>query len=110
MPIQSETEPPLRNADEFAADAMHWPSELSRREFLQRLGASLALAGLGGCARRAADQLVARVAPDRSAEGDSQSFATAMPVEGYARGILVSSHDGRPTKIEGNPDHPESLG
>src|SRR4051812_9215575 len=98
-----------RAADEFPSDAMHWPSELSRREFLQRLGASLALAGLGGCTRRAADQIVPSVVPDR-AGGDgstSLSFATAMPIEGYARGILVTARAGRPTKIEGNPDHPE---
>src|SRR5690606_16407868 len=37
-------------------------------------------------------------------------FATAMPLGGYGTGLLVESHEGRPTKVEGNPDHPASLG
>src|SRR5581483_5013594 len=45
-----------------------------------------------------------------SASGEPLAFATAMPWEGYGRGILVTSYSGRPTKIEGNPDHPASLG
>ena len=42
--------------------------------------------------------------------GVGLQYATAMTLGGYATGLLVESHEGRPTKIEGNPDHPMSLG
>ncbi len=96
----------FRSTDEFPADAARWPRELSRREFLQLSAATLALAGLAGCARRGPKEIVARA----TAGDETQAFATVMPWEGYGRGILVTTHGARPTKIEGNPDHPESLG
>jgi Fe-S-cluster-containing dehydrogenase component len=97
---------------EFARGASEWPDDLSRREFLRLMAASLALAGLGGCARETPRKIVSRVTPPIEGTGDGATrwFATAMPIEGFARGILVRTNSGRPTKIEGNPDHPESLG
>jgi len=107
-PNQSAMPP---GSDEFAAGAAFWPGDLSRREFLQRLGASLALLGSSGCLRQA-DRIVPRVVADARAGSDGRpiSFATAISIEGFARGILVTARNGRPIKIEGNPDHPESLG
>ena len=97
--------------NEFPAGATLWPSELDRRQFIKLMGASLALAGLAGCVRRSADKIVPYVtAPEVLVPGHPQYYATAMPMEGYARGIVVESHLGRPTKFEGNPDHPESRG
>jgi molybdopterin-containing oxidoreductase family iron-sulfur binding subunit len=100
-----------RLASEFPFTAKLGPSELDRRQFVTLMGASLALAGLAGCVRQSADKIVPYVvAPETLVPGHPQFYATALPVEGFARGIVVESHLGRPTKIEGNPDHPESLG
>jgi molybdopterin-containing oxidoreductase family iron-sulfur binding subunit len=100
-----------RLAKEFPFVATLPPSELDRRNFVKLMGASIALAGLSGCVRRSVDKIVPYVAaPEIAVTGRPDYYATAMPVEGYARGIIVESHLGRPTKIEGNSDHPESLG
>src|SRR5690606_8332594 len=77
----------------------------------QLMGASLALAGLTACGRPPQEQIVPYVeAPEEIIPGKPLFFATAMAVSGIAIGLLVESHAGRPTKIEGNPDHPGSLG
>jgi len=100
-----------RLENEFPAGATLWPSEVDRREFVKLMGASIALAGLAGCVRRSVEKIVPFVdSPETVVPGRPQYYATAMPVEGFARGIVVESHLGRPTKIEGNSDHPESLG
>jgi len=100
-----------RLATEFPFVATLGPSELDRRNFVKLMGASIALAGLTGCVRRSIDKIVPYVvAPEIAVPGRPDYYATAMPVEGFARGIVVESHLGRPTKIEGNADHPESLG
>ncbi len=88
---------------------------MSRRRFLQLMGASLALAGLSGCGSAAPaptnEKIVPYVKqPEEIIPGKPLFFATAMPLAGFASGVLVESHEGRPTKIEGNPDHPASLG
>jgi Fe-S-cluster-containing dehydrogenase component len=85
--------------------------ELSRRRFLELMGASVALAGIGGCAAPPRDTIVPYVrAPEQIVPGRPLFYATAHVLGGYARGVLAESHEGRPTKIEGNPDHPASLG
>jgi MoCo/4Fe-4S cofactor protein with predicted Tat translocation signal len=95
---------------EFAADSSTWTDDLSRRKFLTLMGASLALAGLSGC-RPPTGQIVPYVRqPENMVLGKPLYFATAMTISGFATGLLVESHEGRPTKIEGNPDHPASLG
>ncbi|HWA11051.1 MAG TPA: 4Fe-4S dicluster domain-containing protein [Opitutaceae bacterium] len=99
-----------RLSDEFPPGAPHWLPDLDRREFLRLMGASLALAGLSSC-RRPAEKIVARVVPpDRAFASGTAWYATAMPWEGFARGVLAKSWQGRPIKLEGNPDHPESRG
>ena len=75
------------------------------------MGASLALAGLTACTRQPAEKIVPYVRqPEEIVPGKPLFFATAMPMAGYATGLLVESHEGRPTKIEGNPEHPASRG
>jgi molybdopterin-containing oxidoreductase family iron-sulfur binding subunit len=75
------------------------------------MGASLALAGVSACTRQPAEELVPYVRqPEELVPGKPLFFATAMPFNGAGVGLLVESHEGRPTKIEGNPDHPSSRG
>jgi Fe-S-cluster-containing dehydrogenase component len=96
---------------EFAFGAGDWMPGMDRREFLRLMGASLALGGVTGCIRPSPDRLVPYVTPPEDAPMEDPLFyATAMSVEGYGRGIVVETHFGRPTKLEGNPDHPESRG
>ena len=84
----------------------------NRRQFLKLTGAMLAMAGLTSCgAQPPKETIVPYVnAPEELIPGRPLYFATAMPFRGYTTGLLVESHEGRPTKIEGNPDHPASLG
>lgn len=83
---------------------------VSRRKFLGIMGASLALAGLAGC-RRPVEKIVPYVVqPEEVIPGIAQHFATAMPFGLSSYGAVVESHEGRPTKIEGNKLHPASLG
>jgi MoCo/4Fe-4S cofactor protein with predicted Tat translocation signal len=96
---------------EFPRQASEWPEGVSRRSFLQLSGASLALAGLTGCTKQPIEKIVPYVRqPEQIVPGKPLFFATALTHEGYATGVLAESHMGRPTKIEGNPDHPASLG
>jgi MoCo/4Fe-4S cofactor protein with predicted Tat translocation signal len=97
---------------EFPEGYFDDPDPVSRREFLKALGASVAVAGLAGCgARQPKETIVPYVRqPEEIVPGRPLFFATAMTVSGYGLGVLVESHEGRPTKIEGNPDHPASLG
>src|SRR4051794_34194592 len=97
---------------EFPESASEWSGDgTSRRNFLKLMAASLALAGLASCTRKPDEKIVPYVRqPEELIPGKSLYFATAIHWGGYARGVLVESHEGRPTKIEGNPDHPASLG
>ncbi|HEX7183867.1 MAG TPA: TAT-variant-translocated molybdopterin oxidoreductase [Thermoanaerobaculia bacterium] len=96
---------------EFPRYASEWPEGVSRRGFLQLAGASLALAGLAGCTTQPEEKIVPYVRqPEQIVPGKPLYFATALTLNGYALGVLAESHMGRPTKIEGNPDHPASLG
>ncbi len=84
---------------------------LDRRRFLKLLGAPLALAGLASCGRPPREEIVPYVhAPPGQTDGLPRYFATTLPREGYALGVLVESNMGRPTKVEGNALHPASLG
>jgi molybdopterin-containing oxidoreductase family iron-sulfur binding subunit len=75
------------------------------------MGASLALAGLSGCVIQPAEKIVPYVSqPEEIIPGKPLFYATAMTLGGEAIGLLAKSNEGRPTKIEGNPDHPQSLG
>ena len=96
---------------EFPRHASEWDDAVDRRDFLKLMGASLALAGLAGCGRPDEAHIVPYVKqPDGMVLGKPNFYATAMTFGADAVGVLVESHEGRPTKIEGNPDHPSSLG
>ncbi len=98
---------------EFPHQESAQPDGLSRRQFLTLMGASLALAGLSGCSVRPAPSgtIVPYVRqPEDFVPGQPRFFATAMTLGGVGVGLLAESHLGRPTKIEGNPDHPGSRG
>jgi molybdopterin-containing oxidoreductase family iron-sulfur binding subunit len=96
---------------EFPEQASMLEDPKGRREFMTLMGASLALAGLTACTKQPNEKILPYVRqPEPLVPGRPLFFATATGHDGYARGILVESHEGRPTKIEGNPDHPQSLG
>ncbi|NDJ59791.1 MAG: TAT-variant-translocated molybdopterin oxidoreductase [Chloroflexi bacterium] len=89
---------------------------MNRRSFLRLMGASLAMGGLSltGCApnpRTEHEVIVPYVrAPEEIIPGRPLYFASSMVLSGYATGVLIETHEGRPTHIEGNPNHPGSLG
>jgi molybdopterin-containing oxidoreductase family iron-sulfur binding subunit len=96
---------------EFPKGASEWLDDFSRRGFLKTMGASLALAGLTGCTRMPITEIVPYVRqPENVVPGRPMFYATAFTLGGYASPILVESHLFRPTKVEGNPQHPASLG
>ncbi|MEI8715532.1 TAT-variant-translocated molybdopterin oxidoreductase [Mesorhizobium sp. ISC11] len=94
---------------EFPSIAERLPHNLDRRTFLKLAGASLSLAGLTACGR--AEDIVPYVRqPENVIPGRPLYYATTLCSGGYGIGAVVESHEGRPTKVEGNPDHPASLG
>ncbi len=86
------------------------PGGVNRRRWLQVMGASFALAGVAGCEAKREEVLPFAKRPEGRTPGQPQRFATAMELSGSAIGLLVTSVDGRPIKVEGNPLHPQSLG
>ncbi len=86
------------------------PGGMSRRRWLQLMGASIALAGVAGCRWPRKEILPLVVRPQGRVPGEAEYYATAMDLCGTTLGLLVTSRDGRPVKIEGNPGHPASQG
>ncbi len=83
----------------------------SRRDFLKLLGGSAALAGLSGCFSNPPDKMLPYARqPVEVVPGNPLHYATTLTVDGYGTGVLVATREGRPIKLEGNPDHPASLG
>src|SRR5664279_1363120 len=100
---------------EFPRQAVGWSDDEDpvegRRNFLKLMGASLALAGMTACTRQPAEHIMPYVRqPEDLIPGRPLFFATAVTLNGVANGVLVESHEGRPTKMERNPDHPATLG
>src|SRR6266478_3606650 len=94
---------------EYPQHAEEWNDPLERRTFLKLMGASLALAGLSGCAFQSAEKIVPNIKqPEDIVPGKALFYATASSLGGIATPLLARSNDGRPTKVEGNPDHPNS--
>jgi MoCo/4Fe-4S cofactor protein with predicted Tat translocation signal len=97
-------------AQEFPQQAVPLEKGVDRRDFLKLMSASVAMAGLTAC-RQPADAIVPYVnQPESIIPGKPIYFASAMALGGVATGVLVESHMNRPTKIDGNPEHPSSLG
>jgi MoCo/4Fe-4S cofactor protein with predicted Tat translocation signal len=85
--------------------------KLDRRDFMKFLGASAVMAGLAGCRNLPTEKIVPYVRPpEEFVPGKPIEYATTFVHDGFGIGVLAESHMGRPTKIEGNPDHPASLG
>jgi MoCo/4Fe-4S cofactor protein with predicted Tat translocation signal len=94
--------------DEFPAGA----SDPTRRTFLKTLAASMAIAAsAAGCKRKIDETIVPYVSqPAEITPGKPLYFATSMTLSGYAQGVIATSREGRPIKLDGNPDHPANLG
>ncbi|MFN2375675.1 MAG: TAT-variant-translocated molybdopterin oxidoreductase [Candidatus Binatia bacterium] len=96
---------------EFPSAVDSLTTSLDRRQFLKLMGASLAMSGLSACTRQPVEKILPYVKqPEELLPGQPLYYASAFPLGGSAFPVLVESHMGRPTKIEGNPDHPASLG
>jgi len=100
---------------EFPRQAIGWSEDedrvAGRRNFLKLMGASLALGGLAACTRQPTEHIMPYIRqPEEEVPGKPLFFATATTLNGVAHGVLAESHEGRPTKIEGNPEHPATLG
>src|SRR6202166_1151378 len=105
--------PEFRNhkENEFPHGANDPEAKLDRRDLLKVMAASAAFAGLSGCTKLPTQHIVPYVRqPEQIIPGKPLFYATAVTLGGVASGILVESHMARPTKVEGNPDHPASLG
>src|SRR5438552_6768182 len=96
---------------EFPHAAEEWNDPVERRTFLKLMGASLALAGLSSCVIQPPEKVIPYVKqPEEETPGKGLFFATAYSLSGIATPLLVRSNEGRPTKVEGNPDHPSNAG
>lgn len=96
---------------EYPYEAANFQQPVDRREFLKLMGASLVMAGLAGCHDNREEKILPYVqAPEEMVPGKPLFYATSMPFQGAATGLLVESNMGRPTKLDGNPEHPDSLG
>lgn len=95
---------------EFPVAASEYPEGVSRRRWMQLMGASVALAGVSGC-RWEDEKISPSVSrPEGLIPGKPQKYATFMELGGLAESLLVTCYDGRPIKVEGNPDSPQSKG
>jgi MoCo/4Fe-4S cofactor protein with predicted Tat translocation signal len=87
------------------------PNSNERRRFMQLMGASFAFAGLATGCRWEEDKILPHTRrPEGLVPGEPRFYATSYDIGGFATGLLVKSYDGRPVKIEGNPNHPDSRG
>jgi MoCo/4Fe-4S cofactor protein with predicted Tat translocation signal len=96
---------------EFPNGASEWEDGVSRRSFLKMAAASLALAGLTACTKEPVQKILPYVKqPEELVLGEPLFYATCMTLGGYATGVLAKSREGHPIKVDGNPEHPASLG
>ena len=100
-----------RVEQEFPAQAQEWVDPVSRRGFMKLMGASLAMAGLAGCTKQPDEPIYPYIkAPEDLILGKPNYFATAFPFSTGALPLLVKSDAYRPIKVDGNPEHPMSMG
>jgi anaerobic selenocysteine-containing dehydrogenase len=83
--------------------------DITRRDVLRAFAAGVAALEVG-CLQRPGEEIRPAVNNPESHPGTSRRYATAFVEDGFATGLVVESHEGRPTKVEGNPGHPASLG
>ena len=95
---------------EFPENATELTDQVSRRSFLRVMGASIALAGFASCRKPVQKILPYSRQPEDMIIGEPLFYATGMPFQDTLTGLLITNNEGRPTKIEGNQDHPASLG
>jgi MoCo/4Fe-4S cofactor protein with predicted Tat translocation signal len=86
------------------------PGQTTRRGFFHIMGASMALAGLAGCRKPVELIMPFSRRPEDTIPGVPMQYASGLEFRGTLRPVVVESTDGRPTKIEGNAEHPESTG
>jgi len=87
----------------------HTKFELDRRRALTLLAGGMAFA-LSSCGPPHEEIVPYVTMPEGMTPGLPQIYATAVALSGYAHGVLATSHEGRPTRLDGNPRHPASLG
>src|SRR5205823_5960035 len=96
---------------EFPDGASEWVEGVSRRSFLKLAAASFALSGLNACTKQPVHEILPYVKqPEQLVLGEPLYYATSIVLGGYATGVLVKSREGHPIKVDGNPQHPSSLG
>ena len=95
----------------FITDLLSPKALVSRRSFVQGSSIAALAAGLQGCVRRPENEILPySKAPEHLVPGVSSHFATVTARGRDSLGVVVTSHEGRPTKVEGNDQHPTSLG
>ena len=101
-----------RTGHEFPPEADQAPRDpLSRRNFFQLMGASMALAGATGCQRYEKEEIVPLARrPEDQTPGTTQQYATAFELGGVGHSLLATAFEGRPIKLDGNPEHPFASG
>src|SRR5690348_8238583 len=96
---------------EFPNGAAEWWDGVSRRNFLKMAAATMALAGLNACTKQPVREIFPYVKqPEELVLGEPLHYASSMVLGGFATGILAKSREGHPIKVDGNPEHPASLG
>jgi molybdopterin-containing oxidoreductase family iron-sulfur binding subunit len=96
---------------EFPPGASEWWDGLNRRNFLKMAAATLALSGMTACTKQPTRQIFPYVnQPQELVLGQPLFYASSMLLGGFATGVLVKSREGHPIKVDGNPEHPSSLG
>src|SRR5262249_38771270 len=100
-----------RTGREFPAGADQPAKDpLSRRNFFQLMGASMALAGVGACRYEKEEIVPLARRPEDQTPGLTQQYATAFELGGVGHGLLATAFEGRPIKVDGNPEHPFASG
>jgi len=115
--LESKADPSALQAEACGSDVVkqHVGAEdlfqLNRRKFLTLSGAIGTLASVEGCIRRPAENILPYTdMPEYVNPGVPSHYATAVSEGGEVLGVVSTSHEGRPTKLEGNPEHPTSRG
>lgn len=95
---------------EFPENATELTDQVSRRSFLRVMGASIALAGFASCRKPMQKIMPYSKQPEDIIIGRPNYYATSMPFQDVATGVVIQNNEGRPSKLEGNEEHPASMG